>query len=68
MSPTKAIFNWSGGKDSALTLYKLSLSNQYDILCLMASVNKAHQRISMHGVRVELLEQQGLAFGPTNSG
>ena len=54
----KLIFNWSGGKDSALCLYKLLQSNQYDILCLLTSVNEQFQRISMHGVRAELLEKQ----------
>jgi uncharacterized protein (TIGR00290 family) len=60
---TKAIFNWSGGKDSAMCLYTLQQSQQYELLCLLTSINEAYQRISMHGVRVELLEQQAAAIG-----
>lgn len=59
----KAIFNWSSGKDSALCLYKIMQSKQYDIMCLLTSINKQFQRISMHGVRVELLEAQAASIG-----
>jgi len=59
----KAIFNWSGGKDSALSLFKLLQTARYDIICLLTSVNEHHQRISMHGVRVDLLEKQAESLG-----
>lgn len=59
----KIIFNWSGGKDSALCLYKILQQNQYDILCLLTSVSELYQRISMHGVRVNLLEAQAKSIG-----
>lgn len=54
----KIIFNWSSGKDSALCLNKLLQEKQYEVLCLLTSVSEQYQRISMHGVRVELLEAQ----------
>lgn len=54
----KALFNWSSGKDSALALYKTLQSNEFEIVTLLTSVSQQYQRISMHGVRVELLEQQ----------
>ncbi|MFH6942533.1 diphthine--ammonia ligase [Flavobacterium sp. FlaQc-50] len=56
--PIKALFNWSSGKDSALTLYKILQNPKYKIECLLTSVNEKYQRISMHGVRIELLEAQ----------
>jgi uncharacterized protein (TIGR00290 family) len=59
----KVLFNWSGGKDSSLCLYKILQQNQYDIACLLTSVNEQHQRISMHGVRVELLQAQTERIG-----
>ena len=59
----KALFNWSSGKDSALALYKISQDKEYEINCLLTSVNQQFQRISMHGVRVELLEQQAKSIG-----
>ena len=56
--PKKALFNWSSGKDSALALYKILQNPEFKIECLLTSVNQQFQRISMHGVRVELLEAQ----------
>ncbi|MFC5683545.1 Dph6-related ATP pyrophosphatase [Flavobacterium sp. MAHUQ-51] len=54
----KALFNWSSGKDSALALYKILQNPEFKIDYLLTSVNQQFQRISMHGVRVELLQQQ----------
>jgi uncharacterized protein (TIGR00290 family) len=59
----KALFNWSSGKDSALALYKIQQNPEFEIDCLLTSVNQQYQRISMHGVRVELLEQQAESIG-----
>ncbi|KAA9041244.1 diphthine--ammonia ligase [Ginsengibacter hankyongi] len=59
----KIIINWSGGKDSALCLYKIMQSQQYDVLCLLTSINEKYQRISMHGVRVDLLNEQAESIG-----
>ena len=59
----QAYMNWSGGKDSALSLHKALQDGRYNITCLLTSVNAVHNRISMHGVRRGLLEQQALAIG-----
>lgn len=59
----KVIFNWSSGKDSALSLYKMLQTQQYEVLCLLTSVSEQYQRISMHGVRAELLEAQAESIG-----
>lgn len=59
----KALFNWSSGKDSALALYKILQNPKFEINCLLTSVNQQFQRISMHGVRVELLQQQAQNMG-----
>ncbi len=53
----KAFISWSGGKDSALALY-YAYQQQINIQSLLTSVNSAHNRISMHGVRRSLLSQQ----------
>ncbi|WP_192348368.1 diphthine--ammonia ligase [Algoriphagus sp. Y33] len=63
LTKEKAIFNWSGGKDSALTLYKLQQSQDFEIACLLTSISGKYQRISMHGVRVDLLEAQAEHIG-----
>lgn len=54
----KAISNWSSGKDSALSLYKILKEDQFEVTSLLTSINKDFQRISMHGVHVSLLEKQ----------
>lgn len=59
----KAIFNWSSGKDSALTLYKILKDDQFEVTSLLTSINKEFQRISMHGVHVSLLEKQAESLG-----
>jgi uncharacterized protein (TIGR00290 family) len=59
----KCIFNWSGGKDSALALYHCLQDPELDIKYLVTTINDAANRISMHGVRVELLEKQAESIG-----
>ena len=62
-STVKAIFNWSGGKDSALALYYCLQNPNIEIKYLVTTVNDAVDRISMHGVRVELLIKQAESIG-----
>jgi len=59
----QAYMNWSGGKDSALCLYKILQDDKYNVTHLLTSVNAAHNRVSMHGVRRELLVKQAEAIG-----
>jgi uncharacterized protein (TIGR00290 family) len=63
MEKTKCIFNWSGGKDSSLALYHCLKDPQLDIKYLVTTINDAVDRISMHGVRVELLVKQAESIG-----
>lgn len=59
----KAIFSWSGGKDSAYCLNKVLSENLFDIKYLLTSINYNFKRISMHGVREELLNAQAESIG-----
>lgn len=59
----KTYFNWSSGKDSALALYHLQQQNQYQIDCLLTTVNSHYDRVSMHGLRKTVLEAQAEAVG-----
>lgn len=59
----QAFFNWSGGKDSALALYKAMCSDDYNIQCLLTNINSVHDRVSMHGVRRSLMEAQAASIG-----
>lgn len=59
----KSYMNWSGGKDSSLCLHHILQNKQYAVDCLLTSVNAAHNRVSMHGVRRQLLEAQAHSIG-----
>jgi uncharacterized protein (TIGR00290 family) len=59
----KAFFNWSGGKDSALALYYALAENNYSIESLLTTLSEEYRRISMHGVRETLLDQQAKSIG-----
>ncbi len=59
----KAIFNWSGGKDSALCLFHCLNDKDIEIKYLLTSLNEEYNRISMHGVRKELLQLQAENIG-----
>lgn len=63
MHPSKSFFNWSGGKDSALALYLLLQDERFSMELLLTNVNKAYRRVSMHGVREELIDEQAKAIG-----
>jgi uncharacterized protein (TIGR00290 family) len=59
----KSYFNWSGGKDSSLALYHILKDKTYSVDKLVTNVNNQYRRVSMHGVREELLEQQAASIG-----
>jgi uncharacterized protein (TIGR00290 family) len=61
--PTPILFCWSGGKDSCLALHKLRRDPHYEVVALLTTVTETYDRISMHGVRRVLLEQQAAALG-----
>lgn len=63
MKNQRSIFNWSGGKDSSLALYHCLKDPNIDIRYLVTTVNDAVDRISMHGVRTELLIKQAESIG-----
>ncbi len=62
-----SIFNWSGGKDSALAFYYAHNDPSIQINRLLTSISQEHQRISMHGVRRSLLEVQVNALNMPSS-
>ncbi len=55
----EVVLSWSGGKDSSLAL--AALGDQ--VVALLTSVTAGYDRISIHGVRRQLLEQQAKALG-----
>jgi uncharacterized protein (TIGR00290 family) len=61
--PNKILFSWSSGKDSALALHSIKNSKDFEIAALLTTVTADYDRISMHGVRRELLEKQAESIG-----
>ena len=59
----KVLVSWSGGKDSALALYQIQQSKNYEAAALLTIINQDYDRISIHGVRTVLLEQQAQSIG-----
>lgn len=59
----KAVIFWSGGKDSAFALYMVMQQKEYEVAALITTINTAFDRVSMHGVRSELIEAQAKAIG-----
>lgn len=57
------IVSWSGGKDSKLALYEILNDANYEVCFLITTVTGGYDRISIHGVRTELLEQQAESIG-----
>ena len=59
----EVLMSWSGGKDSCLALYEVQQSRDYQVVALLTTITEDYNRISMHGVRRELLDQQVAALG-----
>jgi uncharacterized protein (TIGR00290 family) len=59
----KVLFSWSGGKDSAMALHTINRDQRYEVVGLLTTVTEGYNRISMHGVREALLEQQASSIG-----
>ena len=55
--------SWSGGKDSAFALHTLRSSPDFEPVGLLTTLTEDYDRISIHGVRRELLEKQAEAAG-----
>jgi uncharacterized protein (TIGR00290 family) len=62
MSP-KALIAWSSGKDSAWALLEARRAGDYEIVGGLTTVTETFGRVSMHGVREELLHAQLEAAG-----
>jgi uncharacterized protein (TIGR00290 family) len=63
VSPPRAWLAWSSGKDSAWALHMVRRSGDFEIVALLTTVNRTHQRVAMHAVRESLLDLQAAATG-----
>jgi uncharacterized protein (TIGR00290 family) len=59
---TAVALSWSGGKDSMLALWTVRREFGLEPRALITTVTETYERISMHGVRRELLQRQAQAL------
>jgi uncharacterized protein (TIGR00290 family) len=59
----RIVMSWSGGKDSAMALHELLRGGTHEVVSLLTSVSEEFRRISHHGVRESLLDEQAKAIG-----
>ncbi|HZY70158.1 MAG TPA: ATP-binding protein [Thermoplasmata archaeon] len=59
----KAVVSWSSGKDAAYALWTARRDGAVEIVGLLTTVTREFARVSMHGVREELLDRQAAALG-----
>lgn len=59
----QAVAFWSGGKDSALALDRVRRGGEFEIAALVTTISEEYKRVSMHGVREELVAAQARAIG-----
>jgi len=63
MARPKALISWSSGKDSAFALHELMRAGEFDVVGALTTVTETFGRVSIHGVRQEILQAQCEAAG-----
>jgi uncharacterized protein (TIGR00290 family) len=58
-----ALLSWSGGKDAAWTLHELRMQGEVEVVGLLSTITDGFERISMQGIRVDVLHAQAGAAG-----
>ncbi|HUY09437.1 MAG TPA: ATP-binding protein [Candidatus Dormibacteraeota bacterium] len=61
--PTPVFFSWSAGKDSAFGLWSLQRDPEFEVCGLLTTLTEGYGRVSMSGVREELLDSQARTLG-----
>ena len=57
------VMSWSGGKDSALALWRLRQNPAFDVRALLTTITEGYDRISMHAIRESILRRQASEIG-----
>jgi uncharacterized protein (TIGR00290 family) len=60
---TPALLSWSGGKDAAWALHALRTRGEVDVIGLLTTLTEGYDRISMQGIRRDILHAQARATG-----
>ena len=58
-----ALLSWSGGKDAAWALHALRERGEIEVVGLVTTITEGYERISMQGIRVDVLHAQARATG-----
>jgi uncharacterized protein (TIGR00290 family) len=59
----KALISWSSGKDSAFALHEIRRAGEFEVVGALTTVTETFDRVSIHGVRQEILQAQLAAAG-----
>jgi uncharacterized protein (TIGR00290 family) len=59
----KALISWSSGKDSAFALHEVRRAGEFEVVGALTTVTETFGRVSIHGVRQEILFAQLDAAG-----
>jgi len=59
----KALISWSSGKDSAFALHEVRRTGGFEVVGALTTVTETFGRVSIHGVRQEILLAQCKAAG-----
>ena len=60
---TPALLSWSGGKDAAWALHVLRQQGDIEVVGLLTTITEGFERISMQGIRIDVLHAQAAAAG-----
>lgn len=63
MARTPTLLSWSGGKDAAWSLHALRQRGEFEVVGLLTTITAEYERISMQGIRTEVLHAQAAATG-----
>jgi uncharacterized protein (TIGR00290 family) len=62
-SMPRALISWSSGKDSAFSLHEIRRTGKFEVVGALTTVTENFDRVSIHGVRHEVLRAQLDAAG-----
>jgi uncharacterized protein (TIGR00290 family) len=63
LARAKALISWSSGKDSAFALQEVLRAGEFEVVGALTTVTETFGRVSIHGVRQEILRAQFDAAG-----
>lgn len=61
--PTPILLSWSGGKDCLMALAALRDDPAWQVVALLTTITGKFERVSMHGIRRDVLQAQVAAIG-----